>query len=94
MRITYTPEYNPSLRGKVDAHYKSVSMELYIAEEGVCIDGMESSNKGKGECQEMISLLREDFKGKELSGSVPVNPIAKHIFDKMGVVYPKGKGSE
>ena len=57
MKITYIPEYSPSLRGKVDAYYKSVSMELYVAEEGVCIDGMESSNKGNGECQEMISLL-------------------------------------
>jgi hypothetical protein len=93
MKIIYTPEYSPSMRGEIKARYKSVFMELYVADEGVCIDGMESSNQGKGECQEMIDLLREDFKGKELSGSPPVNPIAKHIFDKKGVVYQKGKST-
>jgi hypothetical protein len=94
MGITYTPEYSPSISGNVEARYKSVFMELFIADEGVCIDGVNSSNPCKGEFQEMIDLLREDFKGKELSGSVPVNPIAKHVFDKKGIVYPKGNGSE
>ncbi len=89
MKITYTPEYSPSMRGKVEAYYKSVFMELFVAEEGICIDGMQSSNPGEGECQEMIDLLREDFKGKQLSGSPPLSTAAKHIFDKKGVIYPK-----
>jgi hypothetical protein len=93
MKITYTPKNSPSLRGKVEAYYKSVFMELYVAEEGVCIDGVNSSNPGQGEFQEMIDLLREDFRGKELSASVPVNPIAKHVLDKKGIVYPKGKST-
>ncbi len=27
---------------------KHVSIELYLGDEGVCIDGMQSSNPGKG----------------------------------------------
>jgi hypothetical protein len=92
MKIRYTPEYSPSLHGKVEARYKSVFMELYIAEDGVCIDGVDSANQGKGEFQEMIDFLREDFKGKVLYASVPVNPIAKHVLDKKGIIYPKSKG--
>ena len=89
MRIKYVPEYSPTLRGKVDAYYKQVSMELYISDEGVCIDGMNSDNPGHGECQEMMDLLREDFKDKELCGSPPVSDASKHIFDKKGIEYRK-----
>ncbi len=81
------------MHGNVKAQYEHVSMDLYIGEDGVCIDGMKSSNQGKGECQAMIVLLREDFQGKDLSASPPLSPAAKHIFDKMGVIYAKEKES-
>jgi hypothetical protein len=94
MKVTYTPVKKPPKNvEKIEARYKNVVMELYVGDEGVCIDGMESSNPGKGECQEMIVLLREDFQGKELSASPPLSAAAKHIFDKIGVIYAKGKGS-
>jgi hypothetical protein len=94
VKITYVPEHSPSLRGKVEAYHKGAYMELYIADEGVCIDGVQFTNQGNGEFQEMIDLLKEDFKGKELYGSVPVNSIVKYVFDKKGILYPKGTGSE
>lgn len=50
---------------------------------------MESTNKGKGECQEMIDLLREDFKDKELYSSPPLGDIPRHILDKKGVEYKR-----
>jgi hypothetical protein len=35
----------------------------------------------------MIDLLREEFKGKRLCASPPVNKASKHILDKKGVEY-------
>jgi len=32
-------------------------------------------------------LLREDFRGKKVCGSVPLNPVMKHIYDKCNVEY-------
>ena len=87
MKIAYAPAYSPSMRGKVMAQFKHVFMELEISDDLVFIWGMESSNPGKGECQEMIALLKEDFKGKKFGSSPPVNEASKHILEKMGVNY-------
>ena len=90
MKVTYTTVYSPSMRGEIiKAKYKGVTMELEIGDDLVFIHRMESTNQGKGECQEMIGLIREDFKGKSLHGSIPLSEAAKHIFDKMGVFYEK-----
>lgn len=88
MEITYARINNPSLRGDITkAQYKHVYMELEISDDLVFIWGMESSNPGNGECQEMIALLKEDFKGKRFGSSPPVREASKHILDKMGVNY-------
>lgn len=71
----------------IDAYYKGVFMNLAEGHDWVSIYLCESKNKGKGEVQEMIKLLREDFKGKKVCGSVPLNPVMKHIYDKCGVDY-------
>jgi hypothetical protein len=88
MKVTYTRVNSPSVRGEIiEARYKNVIMELEEGDDLVFIYGMESSNQGKGECQEMIDLIKEDFKGKRLCGSPPLSAASKHIFDKMGVNY-------
>jgi hypothetical protein len=90
MKVTYTTVYIPSMRGEIiKAQYKGVTMELEIGDDLVFIHGMESANQGKGECQEMIGLIRKDFKGTSLHGSTPLSEAAQHIFDKMGVFYEK-----
>lgn len=88
MKITYGRAYDESLRSEVTiARYKGVTMKLDIWDDLVFIHGMESANEGKGECQEMIALLREDFQGKRLCSSPPVSKASEHILDKMGVEY-------
>ena len=99
--ISYKVHYPPMLKEKDGspgwvwhATYKGVFMELGADDEGrkdgkpwVSIFLMESKNKNKGECQEMIDLIREDFPGRILCASVPLNPTAQHIFDKKKVDY-------
>lgn len=75
------------------ATYKGVFMELGVGDEPkerkpwVSIFLIKSENRNKGECQEMIDLIRKDFPDRRLCGSPPLNPIAQHIFDKKGVEY-------
>ncbi len=88
MRITYERAYDKGLRHEItEARYKGVVMKMDVLDDLVFIYGMESANKGKGECQEMIALLKEDFKGKKFGSSPPVNEASKHILEKMGVNY-------
>ena len=71
----------------INAFYKGVFMNLAEGDDWVSIYLCESKNKGKGEVQEMIGLLREDFRGKKVCGSVPLNPVMKHIYDKCNGEY-------
>jgi len=88
VRITYERAYDNGLCHEItEARYKGVVMNLDEFDDLVFIYGMESANKGKGECQEMIAFLKEDFKGKRFGSSPPVNKPSKHILDKMGVNY-------
>ena len=86
--IRYGRAYDEGMRREItEARYKGVIMELEEHEDLVFIYGIVFSNKGKGECQEMIDLLREDFKGKRLCSSPPVSKAAEHNLDKKGVNY-------
>ncbi len=65
-KIKYKKVKPPMLDGWVyHATYKGVFMELALSEEDkspwVSIYMMTSKNHGRGECQEMIDLLKEDF---------------------------------
>jgi hypothetical protein len=62
-------------------------MKLDVFDDMVFIYGMESSNGGKGECQDMIDFLGEEFKGKRLCSSPPTSERAKHILEKKGIEY-------
>ena len=50
----------------INAFYKGVFMNLAEGDDWVSIYLCESKNKGKGEVQEMIGLLREDFREESL----------------------------
>jgi hypothetical protein len=86
--IAYGRAYDDGLhRAITEARYKGVIMKLDVFDDLVFINDMESANEGKGECQEMIALLKEDFKGKRLCSSPPVSDASEHILDKMSVEY-------
>lgn len=67
--------------------YKGVRMTLWENDGNVSIYSCESKNRGKGEVQEAIQYLKDNY--KIVYGSVPLNETMKHIYQKMGVVYKK-----
>lgn len=86
--ITYDKVYDEGMHSELtEARYKGVIMKLDIYDDMVFIYGMKSENEGKGDCQEMINLLKEDFKGKRLCSSPPTSEKSKHILDKKGIEY-------
>jgi hypothetical protein len=85
-KIQYEP-YPMFSEGVYTATYKSVEMIVAEGEDWISIYSCESGNPNKGEVQEMIDLLRKDFKGKKLWGSVSLSGPMKHIYDKKGVQY-------
>jgi len=70
-----------------NATHRGVEMTLAMAKNWVSIYSIESKNQNKGEAQEAISLLKKKYSGKEIWGSIPMNPIIKHIFDKLHIKY-------
>jgi len=72
---------------QIIARHKGVLITLAEGRDWVSIYSCESSNRGKGEVQEAIRIIKVDFQGKKLCGSIPLNPTMKHIYDKMDVSY-------
>ena len=82
--MIYTPIQQLGM-SLLEGRHKSVYMTLCEFQGSISIYSMESSNPGQGECQEAILELKRKY-GK-VYGSPPLNPTAKHVFDKMGVEY-------
>lgn len=86
MKIRYKDE-NMMGMDLLIATYKGVRMSLGQGEDWISIYSCDSKNEGKGEVQEMIKLLKEDFPKKRLCGSVPLHPAMKHIYEKFNIDY-------
>ena len=76
----------------IEARYKGVYMQLGYGKDDdgtnwLSIYMCKSNNQGKGEVQEMIDLIRKDYPDYKLYGSVPLNSVMKHIYDKKDVIY-------
>ena len=65
--------------------HKGVTMVLWEHGEDVSIFSCESLYEGKGEVQEAIKWLKDNY--KIVYGSVPLNKAMKHIYEKLGVIY-------
>jgi hypothetical protein len=89
MKIVKDPQLSKLLKGgsMFIATHKSVEMSLARTRNWVPIYSIESKNQNKGEAQEAITLLKEEYPDKEVWGSIPINPIIKHIFDKLQIKY-------
>jgi D-alanine-D-alanine ligase-like ATP-grasp enzyme len=88
MKINYQKSKFPMIGGELtEARYKGVFMTLAEGADWVSIYSVDSMNQGKGEVQEMIDLIKKDYVGKKVYGSVPMNKVMKHIFDKKEVAY-------
>lgn len=69
------------------ATHKGVTISLAEGEDWVCIYSCESKDRLKGNCQEAINIIKKDYSYKKLNGSVPLNHIMQHIYNKCGVSY-------
>lgn len=69
------------------AEHKGVVISLGEGDDWVSIYSCISIEEGRGNTQEAIAIIKNDYKGKELCGSVPLNDAMKHIYDKLGVNY-------
>jgi hypothetical protein len=91
--MRYKPSITSALFGDgtkvTSALHKGVVVDFIADADAVHIITIESANEGKGFAQEALRLLMKRYKGKRFSATVPLNPVAKHIFKKMGIEYPR-----
>ena len=80
-KIIYS-QLPPILGGIKGATYKGVKADIAEGEDWISIYFIESSNKRRGEVNEFIQLLKEDYPSKELWSSVPLNSIWDYIARK------------
>jgi hypothetical protein len=67
--------------------HKDVKGHLFINDTHATIYDVESNNYGVGECQETLSMLKEEYEtnGKVFGGTVALNPTMKHIYQKLNI---------
>lgn len=65
--------------------YKGVFGTLAEGPDWATLYDIVSTNRGKGEVQECILLLKERFKAKRFGGTVALNPVMKHIYQKLNI---------
>jgi hypothetical protein len=73
--------------GAKEARYKGVLASISIEDNWVSIITIESSNRRRGEVNEFITLLKQEYPGKELWSSVPLNSIWDYIAHKNGIKH-------
>jgi hypothetical protein len=71
----------------IKATYKGIIASIAEGKEWVSIYSIESKNKNKGEANEFIKLLKQDYPNKVFWSSIPLNPIWKHLCDKFKIKY-------
>lgn len=65
--------------------YKGVTGTLAEEDDWATIYSVESSNQGKGECQECLKLLKEKFCNKRFGCTVALNERMRHILQKLQI---------
>ena len=74
----------------IEASWRGARMDISFDEEEIFIMGCSSENEGSGEMQMLIDKVREDYPGREMRSSVPLNPVMEHILRKKGIPFPEG----
>jgi len=77
----------PMFGGVKEARYKGVVAIIAEGDNWVSIFTIESANRQKGEVNEFIGLLRQEYPDKELWSSVPLNSIWDYIVHKHGIKH-------
>lgn len=60
-----------------------------VGRKWACLYSIDSSERGKGFAINLLKTAKKYYEnlGKKVNGSVPLNPIMKHIYDKLGYDY-------
>jgi hypothetical protein len=69
----------------LEFQWKGVTVYVAEGDDWATIYLVQSENEGKGECQELLKLLKKRFKDKDFGGSVALNPIMRHIYRKLKI---------
>ncbi len=85
-KITYK-ELPPMFGGAKEARYKGIEADIAVGDTWVSIITIESSNRCKGEANEFIALLKQEYPDKELWSSVPLNKVWDYIAHKNGIKH-------
>jgi len=71
----------------ITASHKGVEIDIIADSNSLMVVSLQSKNEGLGEAQEALALLKEHFSSKMMLATVPLNDVAKHLFDKLGFQY-------
>lgn len=65
--------------------HKGVTAELQVLPEFVTVIRIESTNKGKGEVQEALQMIREKYSDRPLASAATEGKAMRHICNKLKV---------
>jgi len=67
-------------------HLGDCRAEFGIGEDWATLYGIQSGNEGHGEAIELLSQAQAYYQGqgKRVGGTVAMNPVMKHIYEKLG----------
>ena len=75
----------PTMDEILQVIHKGVVAHFGEGDDWITLYDVKSKNENKGECQEMLILMREKYKGKKFGGTVALNPAMKHIYRKLNI---------
>lgn len=69
----------------LEVKHKGVVAHFGEGDDWITLYDVLSTNKGKGETQEMLKKMMMRYKHKKFGGSVALNPTMKHIYKKLKI---------
>lgn len=71
----------------LEGRYEGVRITIAVSPEWVSIYEIYSSNPGQGEATRALEELKRDYPDKDIFSSIPLNDIARHLFEKAGIPF-------
>lgn len=74
-----------SLGMELERHtYKSCTADFGVDEKWATVYNINSETPGKGHARKLLENAKEYYKGKEIGGTVALNPTMKHLYNELG----------
>jgi len=71
----------------MEGRFEGVTITIAVSSDWVSVYEIHSSNPGHGEATRALEELKRDYPGKEIFSSIPLNDVARHIFEKAGIPF-------